>query len=138
MARKTIVYTTNVAPASLNIYKTIIPDRYNNKMHMPRRSIKGKTDRAEFAFELQSKKASVPHNLIFALIAVYPDVLSKVKVDYQRLLPNVFRDLTRRVLTKESVWAVLYLAGLSAELDRAGDTLKSPGLPSWCPDWHQT
>jgi hypothetical protein len=107
LAKKAIVYNKNVRPAPLCVFTAIIPDRYDNEMHMPRRrgrrGIEGSTDRAVFAFELLSKKASVPHDLVYGLIAVYPDVLGQVRVDYQRPLPDVFRDLTRRVLTTKSV-----------------------------------
>jgi hypothetical protein len=75
---------------------------------------------------LVEKQASNPLDLVFALRALYPEILGSVNVDYSRSIGDVYAEASALIMAGERSLDVLLYASYGP---------KAEGLPSWVPDW---
>ncbi|KAH0430070.1 hypothetical protein CcaCcLH18_08016 [Colletotrichum camelliae] len=78
-----------------------------------------------------SMKASEPRDKIYALRALSPGVLGKMRVDYQQPIGEVFQEATRLMVEEEDSLRVLYFS--NREKTTAGVPWDT--LPSWTVDF---
>src|SRR5690242_19200065 len=83
-ARKAIIYAKGLERTPLDVYRATLPFPSHNVMHTesPLRQSQ-RTEISKDIFYFVRKKASVAHDLAFALIAVYPELLGSLVVNYQ-------------------------------------------------------
>jgi hypothetical protein len=83
------------------------------------------------AASLVEKKSTDPRDICFAIKAVYPDLLGKIEVRYDRSVADIYTEVAASLF--EGVWGTEWLGWM---LDIASMCLpKSLSLPSWVPDW---
>ncbi|KAL2059892.1 hypothetical protein VTL71DRAFT_10047 [Oculimacula yallundae] len=77
----------------------------------------------ELLNNLMGKKATCPHDIIFAYRALLPESIGQIKVDYDRSLIDVLKEFTFRILP--------YLAKLGDLLELVSYCPPVPDAPSW-------
>ncbi|KAF4817543.1 hypothetical protein CGCSCA5_v005692 [Colletotrichum siamense] len=113
-----------------------MPTQQGLDLHVNLYEWQGTTDRPFRAATNQlrrvlSMKASEPRDKIYALRALSPGVLGKMRVNYQQPIGEVFHEATRLMIEEEESLRVLYFA------NRAKTTGGVPWdtLPSWTVDF---
>ncbi|KAK0713341.1 hypothetical protein B0T26DRAFT_362784 [Lasiosphaeria miniovina] len=83
------------------------------------------------AVSLIEKSSTDPRDIFFAIKAIYPDLLGKIEVRYDRSAADIYTEVAASLF--EGVWGTDMLGWM---LDTAGMCLpKSLAIPSWVPDW---
>ncbi|KAK8079064.1 uracil phosphoribosyltransferase-domain-containing protein [Apiospora phragmitis] len=72
---------------------------------------------------LMAKKAKSPHDLVFACRALFPETFGQIKVDYQRDLADILRELSARIIPR--------ISDLGGFLGLVSLCTRVPGPPSW-------
>jgi hypothetical protein len=144
LARDAVIYAGKAKPLRLSstVLTPSIITREANKNYSIDRTIKG-TLMQHFAGAgsrgistarkyslirdtLVEKQASNPLDLVFALRALYPEILGSVNVDYSRSIGDVYAEASALIMAGERSLDVLLYASYGP---------KAEGLPSWVPDW---
>ncbi|KAK7964187.1 hypothetical protein PG988_011161 [Apiospora saccharicola] len=87
------------------------------------RGFSGLIQDVENLYLLMTKKASNPHDLVFACRAQFPDTFGQIVVDYQRDLSDILREVTAHIISQTySLGGLLGLVSLCPAV---------PGAPSW-------
>jgi hypothetical protein len=84
---------------------------------------------------LVEKRASVSHDLVFALRALSPKTLGLVQVDYKKDIADLYREATVKIL---SAWSDRGTgrSHLEDTLNYASAEAKGHNFQSWVPDWN--
>jgi hypothetical protein len=103
--------------------------KYNNiiELHCLSHHREQHLDRNTFFQALIEKKATDPRDLIFGLRAIYPNILSKIDVDYSSTVERVFTEAAIAILeSSKKLYPLVHYACLGP---------KTFNVPSWVPDW---
>ncbi|KAK3623140.1 hypothetical protein LTR56_010565 [Elasticomyces elasticus] len=85
-------------------------------------------------------RASDDRDAIYALLSLTRDGAELLPIpNYMQSVADVFTEITKRMMTRQGLQALITLAGVhkrrSRGTDSAEEQLRNASLPSWVPDW---
>ncbi|KAK5689892.1 hypothetical protein LTR97_012652 [Elasticomyces elasticus] len=85
-------------------------------------------------------RASDDRDAIYALLSLTRDGAELLPIpNYMQSVADVFTEITKRMMTRQGLQALIILAGVHKRRDRGTDSaeekLRNASLPSWVPDW---
>ncbi|KAK5720254.1 hypothetical protein LTR15_007527 [Elasticomyces elasticus] len=85
-------------------------------------------------------RASDDRDAIYALLSLTRDGAELLPIpNYMQSVADVFTEITKRMMTRQGLQALITLAGVHKRRNRGTDSaeeqLRNASLPSWVPDW---